>query len=250
MPKPCPTPTPQVYLELQQAFDHFNRTLYDNTLPSCLITLTQKKRSRGYFAADRYVHANGQVVHELAMNARYFAPQPIEQTLSTLVHEMSHLWQHEFGTPGRRGYHNREWAEHLKSIGLHPSHTGEIGGREVGEQMTHYLLPEGRYLVACRALLSEDFQLHWFDRLLPQIRAAAPASSATPGEVTTPPLDLSPPPSLPEGSLHVPETTDRSNRQKYTCPTCASSIWGRPRLRAACVDCGQPFVPVSLHAGS
>lgn len=44
---PHPTPTLQVYAELQQAFDHFNRTLYDHTLPPCLITLTQKKRSRG-----------------------------------------------------------------------------------------------------------------------------------------------------------------------------------------------------------
>ena len=190
------------------------------------------------------------MAYEPALNAQYFVSQPIEQTLDTMVHKMSHFWQHEFGTPGRQGCHTREWAEHLKSLCPHPSHIGKIGGREVGEQMTHYLLPEGRYLIAYRALLSEDFQLHWFDRLLPQMRLTAPARSATSGEVTVPPLDLSTPPTLPEGSLRVPETTDRSNRQKYTCPTCASSIWGRPRLRAACVDCGQPFVLASLHAGS
>ena len=68
MPKPCPAPTPQVYLELQQAFDHFNRALYNSSLPPCLITLTQKKRTHGYFSPERYVHADGQVVHELAIN--------------------------------------------------------------------------------------------------------------------------------------------------------------------------------------
>ena len=44
--------------------------------------------------------------------------RPIEESMGTLVHEMVHFWQQEFGTPSRRGYHNREWADKMEALGL------------------------------------------------------------------------------------------------------------------------------------
>jgi hypothetical protein len=44
--------------------------------------------------------------------------------LSTLVHEMVHVWQETYGNPSRRGYHNRQWAEKMREVGLQPSSTG------------------------------------------------------------------------------------------------------------------------------
>jgi hypothetical protein len=38
----------------------------------------------------------------------HFATRKATEVLSTLAHEMTHLWQHEFGTPPRKGYHDRE----------------------------------------------------------------------------------------------------------------------------------------------
>lgn len=35
-------PTTETYAELQLAYEHFNKTLFDNRLPACLITLQQK----------------------------------------------------------------------------------------------------------------------------------------------------------------------------------------------------------------
>lgn len=31
---------------------------------------------------------------------------------------MAHAWQFHFGEPGRRGYHNKEWAEKMEAISL------------------------------------------------------------------------------------------------------------------------------------
>ncbi len=57
--------------------------------------------------------------------------------LATLAHEMVHLWQHHFGKPGRGRYHNKEWAEKMKSIGLQPTTTGKDDGAETGDVMGH-----------------------------------------------------------------------------------------------------------------
>ena len=47
---------------------------------------------------------------------------------------MTHLEQHHFGQPSRNGYHNKQWAELMKSVGLFPSDTAQPGGKETGQR--------------------------------------------------------------------------------------------------------------------
>ena len=50
------------------------------------------------------------------------------------------------------GYHpqlsaalyDRQWAAKMREIGLQPSSTGEEGGKETGQSMSHYIIPDGR----------------------------------------------------------------------------------------------------------
>jgi len=94
----------------------------------------------GHFAAGRYEHrSSADVIHEIALNPDGFVGQSDEEILSTLVHEMVHVWQQSCGQPGRRGYHNKQWGRRMKEIGLHPSNTGHPNGNETGEQMSHYI---------------------------------------------------------------------------------------------------------------
>jgi hypothetical protein len=81
-------PTPQTYHELQWAYDHFNRALFDGRLPACLITLQREKATCGYFSFKRFAHADGQITDEIALNPSYFAVVPLAETLATLVHEI------------------------------------------------------------------------------------------------------------------------------------------------------------------
>ena len=129
------TPTVAVYPELEQAYRYFNRELFGNELPAVLITLQRTTpRTYGYFAPGRFIDAHGARTDELAMNPVHFLNRDLRATLSTLAHEMVHVWQSHFGTPGRRGYHNKAWGVRMKEIGLYPSNTGAPGGKETGEQ--------------------------------------------------------------------------------------------------------------------
>ncbi len=66
-------PTVETYAELQLAYDTFNRRLFDNQLPDCLITLQREKRTYGYFSAARFGNRQGDTVDEIALNPTYFA---------------------------------------------------------------------------------------------------------------------------------------------------------------------------------
>lgn len=121
-------PTPQTYAELQLAYDHFNQALFSGELPPCLLTLQREKQTHGYYSAKRFVHRDGQsFTDEIALNPSFFSIVPPQEIMQTIVHEMVHAWQFHFGKPGRRGYHNQEWAEKMEAIGLMPSSTGQPG---------------------------------------------------------------------------------------------------------------------------
>ncbi|ABM97120.1 SprT-like domain-containing protein [Methylibium petroleiphilum] len=156
--------TQECYEELQRAYDFFNERLFDNELPGALITMQRTGRSLGHYSSARYVDRSGAKADEINMNPGYFATRPIEDTLSTLGHEMTHQWREHGGNPPRRCYHDKEWAAKMKQIGLHPSSTGRPGGKEVGEKMSHYVLADGLFIQACKELLRTSFGIVWFDR--------------------------------------------------------------------------------------
>lgn len=137
-------------------------SLTPNSLPHVLVTLQRHARAKGYFAPERFAGRVEKVTaHELAMNPDVFTGRSDELILSTLVHEMAHVWQQSQGTPPRRSYHDKEWAAKMCEIGLQPSTTGEPGGKETGQSVTHYIVPGGPFVRAYAKLRATGFQLNW-----------------------------------------------------------------------------------------
>jgi hypothetical protein len=86
--------------------------LFAGSLPQVLVTLQRHANTRGYFSPERFKgRIDKQTVHELALNPDNFTGRSDELILSTLMHEMVHVWQETYGEPSRRGYHNRQWAD-------------------------------------------------------------------------------------------------------------------------------------------
>lgn len=145
------TITTDVYAKFQAAYDHFNKVIWKGKLPSdVLLTIVQHKTAYGYFRHDAVkVNKKGPgskepaIVHEIALNPLHFN-RPIEEVLSTLVHEQAHLWQAEFGNPGK-SHHNKEWADKMEEVGLMPSSTGQEGGKRTGRKVSHYIIPGGAF---------------------------------------------------------------------------------------------------------
>lgn len=173
--------------------------------------MQRKNRTYGYFSGNRWKATKGKKTSdEIALNPQHFRYRSTEQTLSTLVHEMAHLWQHHFGKTSRNGYHNKQWAEMMKNLGLIPSDTGKIGGKETGQYMDHYIRTNGAFQFACAKLLKKKFRISWADQ-------------------------------SPFAELDDQETKG-GTREKYTCPSCEVTAWARRKLFLICGTCDAKMI--------
>jgi hypothetical protein len=205
-----PSPTKRTYGDLNRAYDFFNKRLFGGRLPRCLITMQRKNSTYGYFAGDRFGSSDsGETIDEIALNPSHFAQRSTAQVLSTLVHEMVHLWQHHHGKPSRNGYHNKQWAAKMRAVGLVPSSTGEVGGKETGQALSHYIEPGGAFniayaILARRGLFRVSYVELWDDEAARKMKSAS--------------------------------------KTRFTCPTCAANAWGKPTLHVICGECTQRMV--------
>lgn len=221
---------------LEEAFDFFNQRLWEGALPPVILLLhrPRSERTGGHYSPRRwrsrtditlevsetqllqrnedlwkqnekrseklFGDPNGWDRGEIALNPEAWVRQTDKHILSILVHEMCHHWQSSFGKEPRGGYHNRQWGTEMKRVGLYPSNTGEPGGKETGQQMTHYILPGELFDTACDELLAGGMKLDW---------------------ESPKPRKLKPPPS----------------KIKYTCDPCDVNAWAKPNTRLLCGTC-------------
>jgi predicted SprT family Zn-dependent metalloprotease len=226
--EPVP-PTLRAYHEVQLAYDFFNVEFYSGKLPPALITFRGKgSRSLGYYSPKRFATTAGVTTDEIALNTRHFKNQSFTDVMATLVHEMVHLWQQHFGAKrSRSAYHNKEWAGEMLRLGLHPSHTGRAGGRMTGQQMHHYIAPQGAFAIAVKKLTAMLPGITWFDV---QVADMLPKGLAD-LELVTPPRGLS------------------GRRTIYRCPSpsCGDRAEGKSTLFLICGKCNLQMTPVGLR---
>ena len=153
-----------LHCQLHTLFAYFNTELFGGRLPQVLITLQREKGAGGFFAHRRFRKADGGRIDEIALNPTQFGRMPPIRVASILVHEMVHMEQAHFGKPGPGAFHNREWGEMMKRVGLYPSNTSRPGGAETGNRMSHYILPGGLFdRIARQHSLLQQSRLAFFE---------------------------------------------------------------------------------------
>lgn len=192
---------------LTTAYNHFNSSLFNNTLPTAIIHMHRKAKCYGYFAGGRFGTLDQKLkIDEIALNPSHFKDRTLEQSLSTLVHEMVHLWQYHHGKLSKPGYHNKEWAERMVDVGLQPSNTSQPGGKVTGQSVSHYIIEGGDYAVACADLLAGGYTLPYIELWDTNAKTAkAKAASKT----------------------------------KYCCASCDANAWAKPGTSLVCGACNE-----------
>jgi hypothetical protein len=194
------SPSVHQHQVMQNAYHYFNRTLFDGKLTTCMISFSRRAKSNAWYCPAVWHNAKRSAA-EISINPDQMI-RPLIETFSSLVHEMVHHWQYMKGTAPRRGYHDREWAEKMRQVGLHPVSTdGEE--KEVGQQMTHVIVPGGPFELA---FVAQGASLH-----LPYL-----------------PVSL---------EKKAKEKKAKENKVKYTCKTCNCNVWGKPGLLIGCLSC-------------
>ena len=218
--------TEELYGALSKAFKIFNAKLFDGELPDVVFTVDRSAKSAlGFFWHKIWENAkNGDRIDEICINASYLKERTLTDILSTLIHEMCHLWQYAHGKPSRNGYHNKQWAEKMKEIGLYPSDTGAVGGKETGQRMTHYIMEKGPFAALAAPMIADGFTLKY--------TAGNPllAGKKKPGEDGD---------DNESDADESEKTKSPKKKVKYTCSGCDMKVWGKPDLRVICGECEQ-----------
>ena len=218
------TYTSEQYQYLQKIYRFYNTELFLGELPEVLITFSRNNGASGLFQANKWKDKDEKMVHEIAIN-----PESIKERFDvdfhqTLVHEMCHLWQYEFGKPSRSGYHNKEWANKMIEVGLMPTATGSPGGATVGQNMSDYFMEDGKFVLAYKKLQENNYM-----PLEPNNEHLYQKEISEDGAVVFTPI-----------TAETKGKKNKSNRLKYSCK-CGNNIWGKPNLELYCNVCESHF---------
>lgn len=195
----------QTYTQLDKAYGFFNEKLFNNELPDCLITMQRKKGAYGYFFNKRFYNKadNQDVMDEIALNPSNFKGREDIAILSTLAHEMCHLWQAHNGKPSRNGYHNKQWAARMEAIGLLPQALNKEEGVKTGQSVSHSIIENGIFQIHAKEWL-ENEELTIYSDVSYDTKTAK---------------------------------KKKASKTKYTCPDCDTNAWGKPETLLICGDC-------------
>ena len=267
-------PTPDQFQAFQQVYDYYNRILFKNELPDVILNFTRQNQTDGYFAPVRWKASpsqtqfkagkrklsedenpseiyekrnadyprQGEVRHEISIHPHCLC-RGKNAFIQTLVHEMCHLWQHEYGHPSRTTYHNQEWADKMESVGLIPSTTGAPGGARTGQRMNDYVQQGGKLEKAITAMPADlwlpfdaleysAFDVTALEEWLNQAEHITQTNDAT--EIA----------SIRKVLEGVREQKIKKRKMKYTCVSCNINIWGKPGLHVRCEDCDMKLLAV------
>jgi len=209
------------YVTLETAYRWLNCEFFEGKLPGAILTLNRHSSAYGYFVPDRFTGRqeagkSGQA-DEIALNPDCFEREDID-IFATLLHELCHQWQTCFGTPSRSGYHNAEWTAKMIEVGLCPSDTGRIGGKQTGQHMTQWIIPDGPF---AKRFAEKQFRVEWRSTEIPSVMGPTLPGKGPEGKKT--------------GKRHP------VSKQKYSCPSCGLNAWAKPGASLMCGDCQKPM---------
>jgi predicted SprT family Zn-dependent metalloprotease len=195
----------ETYDVLREAFDFFNKQLFNSKLSNSLILLHRHRNAYGYFCADRFaLNGSKTTVHEIALNPSHIRERKPKDTFSTLVHEMVHQLQQEHGKPPKNVYHNKQWAAMMKEVGLYPSDTAKPGGAETGRYVSHYIVKDGPFDTNY-----EKFHKHYDLTLFGDVISASKKEKV------------------------------KTSKFKFVCPECGQNAWAKVTAKLICGDCDE-----------
>lgn len=143
--------TSRQYIALENARNYFNKHLFIKvfgvSLGPTMLRPAEHRKALGYYRETSWKENAHAPVPEISL-CPYGLHRSPEKIFSNVVHELSHQYQKEYGKPGRGRYHNQEFAEIMRKVGLICPETGEPRGKQTGDRMTHYVDPEGMYAAA------------------------------------------------------------------------------------------------------
>lgn len=203
--------------QLEKMFRELNADKFDGELEMPMITIQTTPRAYGHITCGKVWHRqDGQKQYELNIGAGTL-DRPIENTLSTLLHEMVHLYHlmHGIQDCSRAGtYHNSRFKEKAESVGLVIGYDKRIGWSLISpsESLLDYIIEKGW----------SDIQIGRHEEIRIPVGIGGNDSGTLPKQTS---------------KMKKPSST-----RKYVCPACGISVRATKAVRIICADCAEILI--------
>lgn len=212
--------------ELKNIYDNLNKDYYENNLPEVVITIqsSPKGRAYGWYSKDRWGVSGDRETgfDEINISAEYLS-RPIENIISTLQHEMVHLYceiNEIKDTSNNNVYHNKRFKEEAERRGLSIEKAQTIGWSVT--------TPTEDFKSYIHTLNINEDNFKFFRKSSYYIPVSIAGNNANGEEGDGDNNDGN------DGD-NVKEPKKKST--KYTCPNCGIEVRGFIGLHIKCCDC-------------
>jgi hypothetical protein len=143
-------------------FNFFNDELFESELDKNRVILNCSRTAgrstlgfyMGFLSDNRgaWIEKDGKDQKaEISMNPAKMVGFSFEEIMATFVHELCHFWQDLYGSPGKNGYHNKQWAEKMIAVGLTPVNN-KSPSKITGLSMYHSIIQDGAFSQAFKKM--------------------------------------------------------------------------------------------------
>lgn len=194
---------------LEKMYRQLNADKFDGELETPIITIQSTPRAYGHVTCGKVWKRKEESAYELNIGAGTL-DRPIESVVSTLLHEMVHIYHLQNGIQDcSRGntYHNKKFKAKAESVGLVIDHDPRIGFSITSPSMEliNYICDNG-----------------WTDILINRTEYSRLPITGVGGK---------------SGNPDTEPTKRPSSTRKYICPCCGMSVRATRDVRIKCVDC-------------
>ena len=164
----------------------------------------------------------------MAINPDYFN-RDVGEIISTICHELCHVYENAYLHIPRGGYHDKQWAELMTECGLEP-----IYNNTSKTSVHHKVIKDGvfeEYIKQFKEEHGEDFFniVSYSSEIQRKTRKALGIEEGE-GEDEPKP-----------DNADKPVKKYNRNKIKYVCPSCSAKVWGKSGLSIRCIDCDEDF---------
>lgn len=182
---------------LTVAYEIFNQELFDGELPPVMLQLRSKPNCYGYFQPNKWKNRDGELIDVIALDSRTAIDRPLEELLSTLVHEMAHAFVfHCTNSRTSSGGHGAKWRAEMERVGLPPIRIGLKW-----KHATHRIAADGLFHAVFLQHREQLQELPWRECSVNATRGAG------------------------------------RDRTRFQCPSCSGNAWARPSAQLLCGTC-------------
>jgi predicted SprT family Zn-dependent metalloprotease len=222
----------ELYSKVQTVIDELDKAFFSGKgkekIPQVVFAINTKCKACvvAYVQADAlYDKKTDKKLQYMAINPDYLNRKQ-KDILSTVCHELCHVYEHAYIHIPRGGYHDKQWAKLMEDCGLEPKYLNTSK-----TAVDHKIIKGGAFEDFAKAFeekYGEDFfNIVSYSSEVQKKTRKALGIKGDDEDDDTPRAD----------NADKPVKKYNRNKIKYVCRGCGLKVWGKPGLSVSCNEC-------------